>query len=124
MFDHAHACQIDHAIDSDMPEGLQQTSDALACLLTDLPEFQNYLRLDRAVRLDAEVSSLRDQLSSAMLPLQEQDALEKQLDALPLLQEYRRSQQAVREIFAAVDAVISQSAGLSFAENARSAGFG
>lgn len=123
MFDHAQTCSIDHAAGVSLPEDVQESSDALACLLTDLPEFQNYLRLDRAVRLDETVSSLRAQLSDARLSLQEQEALEKRLEALPLLQEYRRSQQAVRDAFAAVETVISQAAGLSFAENARPAGF-
>lgn len=102
-------------------------AEKLAYLLVDLPEFQNYLRLARAVRMDADVRAIIDQINrypyAVNQPKEEMvsiEALNQRLESMPVVQAYRSAENAVREYFQAVNAVISSAAGIDFAANARS----
>jgi cell fate (sporulation/competence/biofilm development) regulator YmcA (YheA/YmcA/DUF963 family) len=100
-----------------------QAAEALACLLTDVPEFQDFLRLARTVRLDGEVNEIVARMNGyAGEPEAEQNdegALEESLEALPVVREYRQSEVATRAVFRAVEEAISKAAGVPFAEHAR-----
>ena len=49
---------------------------------------------------------------------------EAEVEALPAVQEYRQAEAATRRLFQVVDALISQEAGVAFAENAQRSGCG
>lgn len=102
---------------------MMRAAENLACLLTDLPEFQNYLCAARAVHADPAVSKIVAAMNGYGVyedvePGAYQD-LNQRLEALPAMRAYRQAEQNVRDIFAAVEQVISEAAGVSFAEYAR-----
>ncbi len=102
-----------------------EAAETLACLLTDTIEFQTFLRLSRAVRLDQEVNQILSQLNGYADIREDSlsnNELENRLESLPLVQEYRRAESQVRELFTAVETTVSTAAGVSFAENAHSCG--
>lgn len=100
-------------------------AEKLACLLTDLPEFQQLVCQARAVRLDEEVASLLNQMNGQGDPTQVQaetpstESLENQLEGLSIVKQYRSAEEAARQIFGAVEAAISGAAGVAFAEHAK-----
>lgn len=112
-----------------VPEIVTDAAEKLACLLTDTVEFQNFVRLARAVRLDVEVNTLMERIrESAGAPVAaiagahdqpDQVDLEDQLEMLPVVLEYRKAESAVRELFQAVDREVSAAAGVAFAENGK-----
>ncbi len=110
------------------PERVLKAAESLACFLIDTSEFQEFLRLGRLVKMDREVNEILgllddcDDVGSSMGDSISE--LEERLVSLPLVKEYRRAEQSVREIVNAVDQVISESAGLPFALNAQPAGCG
>ena len=119
MLDYANICQIKPAqTGNDLPDGVLESADSLACLLTDTHEFQEFLRTDRALRIDPEGTRMRDLLNDPdgcdLDPVKVQACLE----ALPASQAYAQSRKVIREVVGAVERIISQAAGLPFAENA------
>ncbi len=106
---------------------VMEAAETLACLLTDTTEFQSFLRLSRAVRLDEEVNDILSQLNGlaqASADTHATEELESRLELLPVVQEYRRAEQTTRGIFSAVEQAICTAAGLPFAEYAKSCGGG
>ena len=109
-----------------------QAAQALACLLADTPEFQGLARWSRAVRLDPQVTALvealRDQAyiydPNAGTAVDETLSLEEQIEAHPVVREFRGAEALARGLFCAVDEAISQTAGLSFAQYAKPTGHG
>jgi cell fate (sporulation/competence/biofilm development) regulator YlbF (YheA/YmcA/DUF963 family) len=106
---------------------VMEAAETLACLLTDTSEFQNFLRVSRAVRLDEEVDDILNQINAgaqSTADTRSTEELENRLELLPVVQEYRRAEQAARGIFAEVEQAICAAAGLPFAEYAKSCGGG
>ncbi len=107
-----------------VPSGVVEAAEALACLLADTDELQNFVRQARSVRLDGEVNEflcLINGYPEADLPQPASvKVLEKRLERLPVVQEYRQAEHAARGVFAAVEEVISGAAGFAFVEQARS----
>lgn len=113
----------------DAPEELSQAAEALGVLLADAPEFQALARWSRAVRLDAQVSRLVSVLQERAYYSNEANpdqtaALEEELEALPVVREFRAAETRARGLFSAVDAAITQAAGLPFAQLAKPSGHG
>ena len=100
-----------------------QAAETLACLLTDVPEFQEYLRLARVVRLDGEVNRILQRINGygfdGVPDDGNADKLATELESLPVMRAFRQAEQTTQEIFSAVEATISGAAGVSFAEHAR-----
>jgi len=102
----------------------------LARLLKASPEYQHYLDLSRKIYSDPQVSPLIRRLQmmqSAYFRSDDGQAANQilaELNALPVMQEYAAAEQQVRLLFHAVEDLISQGAGLPFAENAVASGFG
>lgn len=100
-------------------------AEKLACLLTDLPAFQELVCQARAVRLDEDVVKILNQMNGQGDPTLGYDeavsteALEGRLETLPAVKQYRAAEQTARQIFGAVEAAISGAAGLAFAEHAK-----
>jgi len=109
--------------------GIDEAAENLACLLIDTAEFQNYIRLARAVNLDPVVSELVEKLHvlqmSYFISTDSEghtiEDLTQSIENLPVMQDYRKAESAVQEMFYSVDQIISQEAGVDFAANARSA---
>ncbi len=102
---------------------MTRAAESLAYLLTDLPEFQNYLRASRTVHADVEVNKILAAMNGYgeyedVEPGAYQD-LNRRLEALPAMQAYRQAEQNARDIFAVVEQAISEAVGVSFAEHAR-----
>lgn len=107
----------------ELSSGIDQSADQLATLLAQTPEFQELVRMSRLVNQDPDVRrlsmALNDQQTGNVNPGSATfDALMAELEALPLVQTYRQVEAAVRELFQAVDQVISEGAGMAFAPNA------
>ncbi len=106
-----------------------EAAESLACLLTDRAEFQNFLRLARAVRLDQDVAEILSQMNEYPAPggdgsAAPDEALEDRLEALPVVRGYRAAEQSARATFTAVEQAISAAAGVAFAENAKASACG
>jgi len=111
----------------------RKAAQALGRLLAATPQYQAFLEALRALDADLDVQRLGVEMRSHQIPLQwGQDAdgqhaaalerLQQELEAVPVVQRYRQAEAAVRQLFVAVDAVISQEAGVAFAVNARRSG--
>ncbi len=106
-----------------------QAARALGALLAQLPEYQAFLEAIRAVNNDATVQKLSSQMRACQSAIQwgrdvvqnaaEMERLQAELESLPLVQAYRRAEEAARAIFLAVDEIISREAGVDFAANAK-----
>lgn len=123
MDDCKNTCSWTPAGSSGISVEVIQTAETLACLLTDSAAFQNFIRLNREVRLDDTVNEIVSQMNGygGEDVSEESDvpALEARLEALPMIREYRQAEQATRLIFRAVEEAISGAAGVPFAEFAR-----
>lgn len=109
---------------------VSQRSQRLGALLRETAEFQAFLRASQEIEGDTLIQKLLEQMESHRSALQwglgdqagHRAALRKlqaQLEALPSVQAYRQAERAVRDLFHAVDALISEAAGVKFAVNAR-----
>lgn len=100
-----------------------RAAETLACMLLDAAEFQNYVRLERAMHLDEDVMTILARLNGydeeEVTEASNFKALEDQLEALPVVREYRQAELAARAIFSAVEEAIIGAAGVAFAEHAR-----
>jgi cell fate (sporulation/competence/biofilm development) regulator YlbF (YheA/YmcA/DUF963 family) len=110
----------------------RQAARSLGNLLRQTPTYQAFLDLLKAVNTDPTVQQLAMQMRAHQEALQmgrdveqhitELERVDAQVKALPIVQEYRQAEAAVRRLFQAVDEIISQEAGVAFAENARRSG--
>lgn len=120
-------CGINEKPTAAAPDEVARAAEALAGLLAETQAFQGLGRWSRAVRLDPEVSALAAALqeraytydSAAETGIQ---ALEDQLEALPVVASFRAAETEARGLFGAVDAALSQTVGLPFARLAKPSG--
>jgi cell fate (sporulation/competence/biofilm development) regulator YmcA (YheA/YmcA/DUF963 family) len=103
---------------------IDQTAERLATLMEQTPEFQEFARLAGLINMDPDVKRILSEIRMSQMGYgaNQEEALEKlqtELEALPAVQAYRKAEGIVIDMFHAVDAVISQNAGLSFAVNAK-----
>lgn len=117
----------------DIPAVEVTTSDAVQMLGAQLkaaPEVQAFFQAARAVQRDAPTQKLLRGIREHQTALQWQtgdpteharalNELERELAAQPLYQTYHQADQSARELLIAVDAVISEAAGVEFAANAK-----
>jgi len=109
---------------------IHQTAKRLANLLHQSDEFQELMRLGSLVHLDPEISSVLQQIRYQQTHYGKDeedvsiDTLEAQLLKLPSYQAYLKAENNARVLFKNVDKVISEAAGVSFAENAKRQGCG
>lgn len=115
-------------------EVARQTARSVGALLRQTPTYTAFLGLLEAVNADPAVQQLAGQMRAHQSALQmgrdpDQHAaalarVEAEIEALPVVQEYRQAEAATRRLFQVVDALISQEAGVAFAENAQRSGCG
>ncbi len=108
---------------------INQSADRLAELLTQTPEYQEFLRLARLIHLDPDVKRLTMEIRTRQMMYANPDsspveALEAELESLPAVQAYRKAEAAVKGLFRAVDRLVSAGAGVAFAPNAVQSGCG
>jgi len=106
------------------PIDLEKAADYLADLLAQTLEVQELIRLAQDLKADPDVyrislgikdiKAAEGDNKQAIL-----DDLLRQRESLPVVKEYRQAEMAARELFRSIDQIISQAAGLNFAENAR-----
>lgn len=102
-------------------------AEALAGLINDSAEFQNYLCHAQALRADTEAQNLLRQLNGYAPEdgsWRSATELQAHLDALPVMQAFRRAETSLFTLIQQVEGTISQSAGFAFADHARSAACG
>jgi cell fate (sporulation/competence/biofilm development) regulator YlbF (YheA/YmcA/DUF963 family) len=117
----------------DVPAVEVTTSDAVQTLgahLKAAPEVQAFFQAALAVQRDAATQKVLRNMREHQTAMQWQtgdpaaharalNELERELAAQPLYQTYQQTEQAARELLMAVDAVISETAGVEFAANAK-----
>lgn len=106
--------------------GLQSASRSLADAIEESAEFQQFARLAEAVNIDYDVYALVQEIRSRRTGYgtAESGDLAAQLEALPVMVEYRAAERALRKLFVAVNAAIGRAAGLGFCELVRPQGDG
>ena len=120
---------------STQPETIEPRSAARALgeLLRETPEFMSLLKTLDAVNNDPAIQLLAAQMRAHRSALQwgqgdgaqhaaELKRLEQELDALPLVKAYRFAEREVSRQFRTVNEIVSQTAGVDFAANARRSG--
>lgn len=110
----------------------RKAAQTLGTLLRQTPEYETFLKALKVVNSDPVIEKLGAQMRVHRDALQwgrddgqhaaELERLEMELEALPLVKEYRQAEEQVRQLFQAVEEIISQEAGLAFAANARRGG--
>ena len=115
-------------------EAARQAARSVGNLLRQTPTYTAFLGLVEAVNADPTVQQLAAQMRTHQAALQmgrdpDQHAAalaraEAEVEASPVVQEYRQAEAATRRLFQVVDALISQEAGVAFAENAQRSGCG
>lgn len=109
---------------------VSQQAQALGAMLREATEFQAFLKASQAIETDAVAQKLLRQIDSHRSALQwglgnqadHRAALQKlkaDLEVMPSVQAYRQAERAARDLFCAVDAIISEAAGVDFAANAK-----
>jgi cell fate (sporulation/competence/biofilm development) regulator YmcA (YheA/YmcA/DUF963 family) len=102
---------------------IDQLATQLAVLLAQTPEYQEYIRLASLINLDPDVRRVSKEIRNReMLATYAEDIkiddLQVELESLPAVQVYRKTQAAVKDLFNSVDQVVSTAAGVEFAPNA------
>ncbi|MGC8782531.1 MAG: YlbF family regulator [Anaerolineae bacterium] len=115
-------------------EAARQAARSVGALLRQTPTYTAFLGLVEAINADPTVQQLAGQMRAHQLALQmgrdpdEHAAalarVEAEIEALPVVREYRQAEATARRLFQVVDALISQEAGVAFAENAQRSGCG
>lgn len=108
---------------------INQSADALALLLSQAPEYQEFIRLAQLINLDPDVKRISMEIRNRQMFYVEAedksvDALQAELETLPAVQAYRKVEAVVKDLFHSVDQVISTAAGVEFAPNALHSGCG
>ena len=112
-----------------------QAARELGELLLHAPEYQVFLMALNAAnnnpavqKISAEMRSHQNALRWSPKNAGEYEAvlarLEIEFETLPVIQDYRLAEEAVCRMFAEVDTIISQAAGVPFAANAKRSGCG
>lgn len=113
----------------------EQAARELGELLLHTPEYEVFLKALNTVNNDPEVQKISAEIHTHQNALRwspkdpgEHDAsltrLVAELEALPIVQDYGLAEEVVCRLFAEVDAIISQAAGVPFATNAKRSGCG
>lgn len=123
------SCGINAAPEIEIEPEIQAAAEKLAGLLVETPEFQNFMRTSRTVRLDRDVNELVNRINGSPFgadkgEMVSAEALQERLEQLPVVQGYRQAEALVQSIFSAVDETISVLAGVAFAVNAKPASCG
>lgn len=103
---------------------------ALGVALKVSPEFVAFRAASQAIDADAAAQDLLQQVRTRQFELRwsqddraersaELHKLQAELEALPSIQAYYHAELVAHELFQAVDAVISEAAGVEFAANAK-----
>lgn len=109
---------------------IPQAATALAESIRTAPEFQSFIAAIEHVHQDKNFQRLNAQTQARQRVLQwgfqpsgdqmkELKQLEEEIESLAVVQESHQIEQEIRTLLRAVDEIISQEMGLSFAENAQ-----
>ena len=112
-----------------------QAARELGELLLHTPEYEVFLKALNAVNNDLEVKNISAEIHTHQNTLRwsptnsseleaELTRLETELEGIQAVQEYRLAEEATCRLFAEVDTIISQVAGVPFAANAKRSGCG
>ncbi len=106
-----------------------QAARALGDLLAQTPEYRAFIAAFQAVNNDPTVRQLASRMRACQTAIEvgrnvgqniaELERLEAELESIPVVQAYRRAEEATRAIFRAVDDIISREAGVDFAAHAK-----
>lgn len=102
---------------------IDHSADELASLLAQAPEYQEFIRLAQLIHLDPDVKRISIEIRNCQMFYADAkdksvEALHAELETLPAVQAYRKAEDSVKDLFRAVDQVISAVAGVEFAPNA------
>ncbi|MCX8063271.1 MAG: YlbF family regulator [Anaerolineales bacterium] len=105
-----------------------QAGRVLGEILVGTPAYQDFINALRAINEDPQIQQIATQMRSHQRALQlggdgrdhqaELARLQAELDALPIVQHYRKTELEALTLFRAVDDFISQAIGFPFARNA------
>ena len=106
---------------------------SLGELLSRTPEYNAYIDALKAMNSDLTTQKLSAEMRSHQMAVKwgrdpdeqhaaEMTRLELEMDALPVVEAYRRAEREISALFQAVDEIISHELGLAFAANAQRAG--
>ncbi len=108
---------------------IERAAEKLACALASLPQFLEYLRVERAVHDDPQAAEIKRHISAygeLYFSFEEVPAslteLREQFSALPVVCEWRAAEAELRAAFTLVDELVVQAVGLPFAGNIRACG--
>ncbi|HWR67334.1 MAG TPA: YlbF family regulator [Bellilinea sp.] len=106
------------------PPEIERAVDRLADLLAETSEVRELVRAalelkndPDLIRISLGIKDLKAAEGADKQPMME--ALLREREALPAVKQFRRAEAVVRVLFTSVDEMISATAGLNFAENAR-----
>lgn len=103
---------------STVNQEVEQTAAALGKLLSAQPAYQRLIQAIIEVQKNPQVRELSSKIQTSRNPADFQ-RLNQELEALPAIQEYRVAESAARQLFQAVNALLSASLKVDFAANAR-----
>ena len=127
------SCSLDCQKKAAVDPQISGAAERLAYLLIDMPVYQDFVRQSYSVREDPQVNEILREMNTrayeanptATHAAAESGALEAQLEALPVVINYRKVEAEAQELFRMVDELISEAAGgIAFAENAKPAACG
>lgn len=105
---------------------------ALGEVLVETPIYQEFLSALKAINNDPQIQQIATQMRSHQRALQmgedgrdhqaELARLQAELEALPIVQHYRKTEMETLTLFRAVDDLISREIGFPFAHNAHRSG--
>lgn len=99
-------------------QAVEQAAVALGTLLSEEPAHQRFLQALADAQKNPQVRTLSGKLQTTRNAADSQ-RLNQELEALPVMQEYRSAEDAIRELFGAVNALLSDAIQADFAANAK-----
>ncbi len=129
MNSQSHAARAPEAIQPDP----MQAAKTLGNLLRQTPEYETFLKALKVVNTDLTIQKLSAELRAHKAALQwgrdadgqhaiELTRLELELGDLPAMQEFHKAEKEFGDLLRAVDAIVSEAAGVAFAVNAQRTG--
>jgi cell fate (sporulation/competence/biofilm development) regulator YlbF (YheA/YmcA/DUF963 family) len=109
---------------------LSDAARRLSGLLEQSPQYSRFMALSRAVNLDPQVTALLRQIRarrSFYVSSERADDgrdLTVELEALPVMVDFRQAERELRGLFEAVNQAVGSSAGIEFAANVPDSGCG
>lgn len=103
---------------STVNQEVEKAAAALGKLLSEQPSHKRFIQAIADAQKNPQVRDLSSEIHTTR-GTADLERLNQELEALPIIQEYRAAESATRQLFHAINALLSESLKADFASNAK-----